>query len=159
MTKYKIKKLEELKRLISASKKRGERIVFTNGCFDILHFGHIRYLERASSLGDKLVVALNSDASVRRIKGKGRPIFRQKARTVLVAALECVDYVVIFGQRTPLRLIKSLKPDVLVKGGDWRSSDIVGGDFVKSYGGKVVCARFIKGYSSRAIIARIKKGK
>ena len=152
MIKDKIKNLKQLKQKLSASKKRGEKVVFTNGCFDILHLGHIKYLAQAKALGDKLVVAVNSDASVRKIKGKGRPVFSQRARTSLVAALEDVDYVTIFSEPTPLRLIKTLKPDVLVKGSDWRKGDIVGKDFVESYGGKVIIARFVKGYSSSDII-------
>jgi D-beta-D-heptose 7-phosphate kinase/D-beta-D-heptose 1-phosphate adenosyltransferase len=159
LTKNKIKKLKELKGIAIASKKRGEKIVFTNGCFDILHLGHIKYLEKAHSLGDKLVVALNSDSSMRKIKGDSRPIFPEPARVALIAALECVDYAIIFAQATPIRLIKALRPDVLVKGGDWRQRDIVGTDFVKSYGGKVVTVDFVKGYSSSSIIARIKKSK
>jgi len=157
MIKDKIKKIKELERIVAASKNRGEKVVFTNGCFDVLHLGHIKYLKQAKSLGDKLVVALNSDASVRKLKGKGRPLFSQRARATLVAALECVDYVIIFGKSTPLGLIKALRPDVLVKGSDWRRRDIIGRDFINSYGGKVVCARFVKGYSSSAIISRIQK--
>jgi len=155
--KSKIKKFKELKSIAAASKKRREKIVFTNGCFDILHLGHIRYLKKARSLGDKLVVAVNNDSSVRKIKGNSRPIFPEAARAALLAALECVDYVTIFGQSTPLRLIKALRPNVLVKGSDWRKGDIVGSDFVKSYGGKVFSAPFVKGYSSSSIIARIKR--
>ena len=157
MTKNKIKKLKELKDIIDASRKRGEKIVFTNGCFDILHLGHIKYLEKAKSLGDKLVLALNSDASVRKLKEKGRPIFSERQRATLVAALECVDYVIVFAEKTPLRLIKALKPDVLVKGGDWQRGNIVGKDFVESCGGKVASVDFIKGYSSSSIIAGIKR--
>ena len=156
MTKDKIKELKELKNIIDSSKKRGERVVFTNGCFDILHLGHIKYLEKAASLGNKLVVAVNSDASVRKLKGKGRPIFSEQERATLVAALECVDYVIVFAETTPLRLIKALKPDVLVKGGDWQRADIVGKDFVESCGGKVASVDFVKGYSSTSIIAGIK---
>ncbi len=159
MPKFKIKKLKALKEIVSASKKRGGKVVFTNGCFDILHLGHIKYLEKAKSLGNRLIVAVNSDASVRRIKGNRHPVFPQKARATLVAALECVDYVIIFAETTPLRLIKALKPDILVKGSDWRKRDIVGKDFVKSYGGKVVSVPFVKGYSSSSIIARIKRKK
>ena len=155
MTKNKIKKLKELKNIIAAAKKRGEKIVFTNGCFDILHLGHIKYLEKAKSLGDKLVVALNSDASVRRLKGKMRPIFPQGQRAVLVAALECVDYVTVFAESTPLSLIKALKPDVLVKGGDWQRADIAGGDFVESCGGRVASGVFVKSCSSTSIINKI----
>lgn len=153
MTKFKIKNLEQLKKIIAASKKRKKRIVFTNGCFDILHLGHIRYLKKARSLGDKLVVALNSDSSARKLKGKGRPVFPEGKRAALVAALECVDYVTVFNKSTPLHLIKALKPDVLVKGADWRKKDIVGKCFVESYGGKVARVPFVKGYSTSSIIA------
>lgn len=159
MVKDKIKKLKELKSIVAASKKKGKRIVFTNGCFDILHLGHIEYLEQAHSSGDKLVVAVNSDASVRKIKGSSRPVFPAKDRATLVAALESVDYVVIFAENSPLKLIRALKPDVLVKGSDWARCDVVGKDFVQSYGGKVVCARFVQGYSTSSIIATIKKVK
>lgn len=157
MIKKKIKQLQELKNIVAASKRRGEKVVFTNGCFDILHLGHIKYLEKARSWGNKLVVAVNSDASVRRLKGHKRPVFSEKERAALVAAGECVDYVIVFSEPTPLKLIKVLKPDVLVKGGDWRKSDIAGGNFVQSYGGRVARVKFIKGYSSSSIIARIKK--
>lgn len=157
MTKNKIKRLEELKKIVASCKKEKEKVVFTNGCFDILHLGHIKYLEKAHSLGNKLIVAVNSDASVRRIKGHNRPVFSEKERAALVAACACVDYVIVFGEPTPLKLIKALKPDILVKGSDWRKSDIVGGNFVQSYGGKVARVKFIKGYSSSSIIARIKK--
>ncbi len=159
MNKNKIKQLKGLKRIVATSKKRGEKVVFTNGCFDIIHLGHIRYLEKASSLGNKLVVALNSDASERRLKGNRRPIIPEQERAAIVAALECVDYVIIFAETTPLRLIKALQPDVLVKGGDWEKKDIVGKDFVESYGGKVASVGFVKGYSSSSIIARAKKSK
>ena len=159
MTKDKIKELKELKNIIDSSKKRGERVVFTNGCFDILHLGHIKYLEKAASLGNKLVVAVNSDASVRRLKGNAHPIMPEQERATLIAACECVDYVTIFSEATPLRLIKALKPDTLVKGGNWRKSDIVGKDFVESYAGEVISLTFIKGYSSSSIIAKIKKSK
>lgn len=159
MVKDKIKKLKELKTIVSACKKRGKKIVFTNGCFDILHFGHIRYLEQASLLGDKLVVAINSDASVRKIKTNTRPVIPAKERAALVAALECVNYVIIFAQATPFELIRLLQPDVLVKGGDWRACDIVGKDLVKSYGGRVLSLDFVPGYSTSSIITRIRNTK
>ena len=159
MTKNKIKHLMELKKTIVASRRRGEVIVFTNGCFDIIHLGHIKYLKLAAGLGDKLIVAVNSDASVRRLKGSRRPIFHQQERASIVAALGCVDYVIIFGQANPLHLIKALRPDVLVKGGNWRKDDIIGKNFVESYGGRVLSADFIKGCSSSAIIEKIKKAK
>ena len=157
MTKDKIKELKELKNIIDSSKKRGERVVFTNGCFDILHLGHIKYLEKAKVEGNKLIVAVNSDCSVRRIKENARPIIPEGERAILVAALECVDYVIIFTESSPLNLIKALKPDVLVKGGNWRKSDIVGKDFVESYAGEVISLTFFKGSSSSSIIAKIKK--
>lgn len=159
MTKDKIKELKELKNIIDSFKKRGERVVFTNGCFDILHLGHIEYLEKAGVEGDKLIVAVNSDCSVRRIKENARPIIPEEERATLVAALECVDYVIIFTEPSPLNLIKALKPDVLVKGGDWDKKDIVGKDFVESYGGEVISVDFAKGYSTSSIIARIKSEK
>ncbi len=159
MSKDKFKSLKKLKNIRANLKSRGLRVVFTNGCFDILHLGHIEYLQKARSLGNKLIVGLNSDASVRKIKGNGRPIFSQKARAVVLASCECVDYVVIFSESTPLRLIKALKPDVLVKGADWRKDKIVGKDFVASYGGKVASVNFIKGYSTSSVIAKIKKTK
>jgi D-beta-D-heptose 7-phosphate kinase/D-beta-D-heptose 1-phosphate adenosyltransferase len=159
MTKNKIKKLTDLKSSVAVAKRKDEKIVFTNGCFDILHLGHIKYLEQASGLGDKLIVAVNSDASVRKLKGHKRPVFPQRDRARLVAALECVDYVTIFSAGTPLNLIKALKPDVLVKGGDWRSGNIVGKDVVESYGGKVKSCGFVKGYSTSSIIARIEAGR
>jgi len=159
VSKDKFKSLKKLKNIRANLKSRGLRVVFTNGCFDILHLGHIEYLQKARSLGNKLIVGLNSDASVRKIKGNGRPIFSQKARAVVLASCECVDYVVIFSESTPLRLIKALKPDVLVKGADWRKDKIVGKDFVASYGGKVASVNFIKGYSTSSVIAKIKKTK
>ncbi len=159
MIKDKIKSLQELQRIVSAAKRRGEKIVFTNGCFDLLHLGHLRYLERASSLGDKLIVAVNNDSSVRRLKKNLRPLVPAKERASIVAGLGCVDYVIIFGQATPLKLIKALKPDLLVKGGDWRKNDIVGKEFVESYGGKVFSVDFVKAHSTSALIAKIRAKK
>ena len=156
MIKDKIKQLQELRNMIDASRRKGEKIVFTNGCFDILHLGHMQCLEQASLLGDVLIVAVNSDSSVRKIKGKLRPIMPEQERASLIAACECVDYVTIFLEETPIELIKTLKPDILVKGSDWSSAEIAGRDFVESYGGKVVIIDFIEGYSSSAIIAKIK---
>lgn len=157
MTEEKIKKLKELKDILAPSKRKGKKIVFTNGCFDLLHPGHVKYLEQASSLGDELVVAINGDDSVRRIKGRLRPVIPEQGRATLIAALECVNYVTIFTESTPLRLIKALRPDVLVKGADWPSHNIVGKDFVESYGGKVVCVELVKGYSTSSIIAKIRE--
>lgn len=135
--------------------KRGAKVVFTNGCFDILHSGHIQYLEKAKSFGDVLVVGLNSDSSVRKIKGPKKPVVRHRDRALIVAALEMVDFVVVFNEETPLNLIKVLKPDILVKGADWKNKDIVGSDVVTSYGGKVKRVIFKKGYSTSGLIFSI----
>ncbi len=143
--------MEQLRRL----RRRGKRIVFTNGCFDLIHPGHVRYLRAARRLGDALVVAINSDASVRRLKGPDRPIVPQRARAEVVAALEMVDFVTIFGQDTPYSLIKKLQPDVLVKGGDWKPEQIVGADLVLARGGEVKSLRFARGYSTTRLVERI----
>jgi len=147
----------ELKELLEILEKvRGKKkIVFTNGCFDILHAGHADYLNRAKSLGDILVVGINSDASVRRIKGEKRPILPQQMRAYLLDNLKPVDYVVIFEEDTPLELIKAIKPDVLVKGADWDLERIVGADFVLSYGGRVERIAFSFDISTSKIIERI----
>lgn len=135
----------------------GKRLVFTNGCFDLLHPGHVSYLRQARSLGDALVVALNSDRSVRSIKGEGRPILNQQERSEVVAALEAVDYVTIFDDETPRELIAAVLPDVLVKGGDWALDEIVGRDEVEAAGGRVLSLPYIEGSSTTDIIERIKK--
>ncbi len=140
--------------LFSRLRGKGKRIVFTNGCFDILHAGHAKYLRKAASLGDVLVVGLNGDASVRRLKGEGRPIQREGDRAFLLASLACVDYVVIFREDTPGRLIERIVPHVLVKGGDWKGKEIVGGDFVRARGGSVRTIRFLPGRSTTSIIRR-----
>ncbi|MBL7171033.1 MAG: D-glycero-beta-D-manno-heptose 1-phosphate adenylyltransferase [Candidatus Omnitrophica bacterium] len=144
-----------LKVILSRERKKGKKIVFTNGCFDILHQGHIKILEAAKSKGDILVVGLNSDKSVRGLKGKGRPIQGEKERARILASLRMVDYVVIFNESTPLRLIKSIKPDVLVKGSDYRNKKVVGGKEVKEAGGKVYLFPVVKGYSSTDIIKKL----
>lgn len=153
----KIKNLKELKKIVANLKSRGKKIVFTNGCFDLLHYGHIKYLEDAKRKGDILAVAVNSDTSVKRIKGGGRPIVNQNDRLRIIAALENVDYVVLFNESTPLKAIKLLKPDVLVKGADWNKNNIVGSDFVLSYGGKVSVIRLAKGRSTTNLINKIAK--
>ena len=153
----KLKKITNLKRVIRALKKKKKSIVFTNGCFDILHPGHIKILRDAKSKGDILVVGLNSDSSVKRLKGKGRPVVNLNFRSGTVASLECVDYVTSFSEETPLNLIKSIKPDVLVKGADWNRKNIVGADFVRSYGGKVLTIKLVKGLSTTNLIKRIAK--
>jgi D-beta-D-heptose 7-phosphate kinase/D-beta-D-heptose 1-phosphate adenosyltransferase len=133
-------------------------VVFTNGCFDLLHPGHIRSLERARSLGDALVVGLNSDASVRQLKGEGRPVIPERERAEILAALECVDAVVIFADLTPQRVIAALLPDVLVKGGDWPGDQIVGRDEVEAAGGRVVSVPVVPGYSTTEILKKIRDG-
>ena len=153
----KIKSPEKLKKIILNLKKQGKRVAFTNGCFDILHYGHVDYLENAKKLTDKLVVAINSDSSIKRIKGKNRPIFNLRDRIRIVAALECVDFITSFNQDTPLEIIKLLKPDILIKGGDWNKNKIVGKDVVESYEGRVITVPYIKGKSSSKIIKKIVK--
>jgi len=155
VSKLKIKSPRELKKILSRLKTQGKRIVFTNGCFDILHYGHIRYLEAAKRRGDILIVALNSDSSVKRIKGQNRPIINEGDRLTTIAALESVDYVTLFGEDTPLKLIKLLKPDVLIKGADWNKKNIVGADFVATYGGKVETVKLSLGRSTTKIIKKI----
>ena len=151
----KICTLEEAEKNCEAFKNSGKRIVFTNGCFDILHPGHARYLSSARELGDYLIVALNSDRSVQAIKGSNRPIFPEKMRAELLAALECVSCVVIFDEDNPLRIIRSLLPHILVKGGDWQEDQIIGADEVKAGGGEVQRIPFVKGYSTSDIIKKI----
>jgi D-beta-D-heptose 7-phosphate kinase/D-beta-D-heptose 1-phosphate adenosyltransferase len=153
----KIKSIEELKVVVAGLKQQGKAVVFTNGCFDIIHVGHVRLLQEAKTFGDVLIVALNSDASVRTLKGAGRPFVSEEQRAEVVAALEMVDYVVIFNELDPLRIITELTPQVLVKGGDWTIDTIIGRDVVEQAGGKVIPLRFIDGVSSTTIIQRILK--
>ena len=138
-------------------KRAGPRVVFTNGCFDLLHPGHIRSLEEARALGDVLIVGLNSDASVRKLKGAGRPVIPEDERAEILAALECVDAVVIFGEPTPRETIARLLPDVLVKGGDWGSDKIVGREEVEAAGGRVVSVPVVRGYSTTEILRKIRE--
>lgn len=140
--------------LCARLRRQGKRIVFTNGCFDILHAGHAQYLRRAASMGDLLVVGLNSDASVRRLKGAGRPVQKAADRAYLLASLSCVSYVAVFAEDTPLRLIRDVTPHVLVKGGDWKGKEIVGADIVRANGGTVRTIRFLPGRSTTSILAR-----
>ncbi|MCK5236977.1 MAG: D-glycero-beta-D-manno-heptose 1-phosphate adenylyltransferase [Deltaproteobacteria bacterium] len=144
--------LRELK-----TKRRRKKLVFTNGCFDILHAGHVRYLKKAKSLGDILVVGLNTDKSVRKIKGPKRPINTEADRAEVLSALLSVDYVVPFGDDTPIKLIEKIRPDILVKGADWKKGSIVGEDLLKSYGGKVRRITLAKGRSTTDVIKNIKK--
>ncbi len=137
-------------------KSENKKIVFTNGCFDILHCGHIKYLQEAKSLGQKLIVGLNSDASVKRLKGNDRPVNTQECRGEVLAALEAVDLVVVFEEDTPIEIISKIVPDVLVKGGDWKIEDIVGSDVVLKNGGEVKSLSFVQGVSTTSIIDKIK---
>ncbi len=132
------------------------KVVFTNGCFDIIHPGHVQLLETCKKCGDYLIVGLNSDKSIKQIKGQYRPINNQTFRQKVLEALKPVDYVMVFNELTPLKLIKSIKPDVLIKGGDWSIRKIVGGDFVQSYGGIVLSLPLLEDYSTTSIIEKIK---
>jgi len=155
-------KIKDLETLISERqrlRREGKRVVFTNGCFDLLHPGHVRYLAEARSLGDALIVALNSDRSVRALKGKGRPILNEQERAEVMAALACVSYVTIFDEETPREVIARLLPDVLVKGGDWSIDTIVGREEVEVAGGQVLSLRYINGSSTTDIIERIRRSK
>ncbi len=151
----KMKTPEELLPLLVILRSVGKKIVFTNGCFDLLHTGHTRYLAKAKSLGQVLVVAINSDASVRTIKGEKRPINSLMERMETIAALESVDFVTFFNEPDPYNIISMLEPDILVKGGDWPVEKIIGGDFVVARGGKVVNVPYIEGASTTGIIERI----
>jgi len=151
----KIVNIKKLKRIL---KRRKNKIVaFTNGCFDILHYGHIKYLNSAKKLSDILIVGINTDGSIKRIKGKNRPIIPLKQRMEIISGLEVVDYVISFSKNTPYNLIKEIKPDLLIKGGDWDTKEIVGKDIVESYGGRVITIPYIKGVSTTGIIKKIIK--
>jgi len=154
--KGKIYSLDELQRRVSAWRISSNKIVFTNGCFDLLHLGHISYLADAKALGDKLIIGLNSDGSVKRLKGETRPINDVKSRAMMLASFAFVDAVCIFEEDTPLNLINTLTPDVLVKGGDYELNQIVGHDVVLQGGGIVKTIPFLEGYSSSNIVSRIK---
>ena len=156
MIKHKIQHIKGACRTIQAWKENGDRIVFTNGCFDLIHKGHIHYLCEAAELGDRLVVALNSDASIKRLKGNDRPIKDQDSRLLTMASFQFVDLVVSFEEDTPYLLIESFLPDVLVKGGDWTIDQIVGSDVVLNNGGEVKQLSFIEGCSTTNLINRIK---
>lgn len=156
MTEEKIKNQAEALILVNEWKRTGKKVVFTNGCFDILHLGHVDYLEKARNLGDVLVVALNTDASVSRIKGPSRPIVDQHSRSRVMASLQFVDLVCFFDEETPLELISTLLPSVLVKGNDYLAENIVGADIVKSNGGEVKTIALVEGYSTTKIVNKIK---
>ncbi|MFH1360562.1 MAG: D-glycero-beta-D-manno-heptose 1-phosphate adenylyltransferase [Candidatus Omnitrophota bacterium] len=155
-THRKIVNVKTLKRILPAWKKRGRTIAFTNGCFDLLHVGHIDYLEKSKKLNRILVVGLNSDASVKKIKGHKRPINSQNNRARVLAALSCVDYVVIFHEADPYRLVQALKPDVLIKGADWKNKKVIGNDIVRALHGKVELIKYLKGYSTTNLIRLIR---
>jgi len=151
--------LEEIILRFGREKRNGKRVVFTNGCFDLLHPGHIESLETARGLGDVLIVGLNSDEGVRRLKGPGRPVYPAEERAEILASLECVDAVLIFEEQTPQRVIAALLPDVLVKGGDWPGNQIVGREEVEAAGGKVVRVEVVEGYSTSEILRKIRETK
>jgi rfaE bifunctional protein nucleotidyltransferase chain/domain len=155
--KNKILNLDDLETEIPKWRNNHEKIVFTNGCFDLIHVGHIEYLAKAADLGDKLVIGLNTDDSVKRLKGPNRPVLDQQARAETLAALFFVDAVIFFDEDTPYELIKIIKPDILVKGGDYQIDDIVGADIVKNYGGVVETIPLVQGYSTSNIIEKILK--
>jgi len=149
--------LRKLLLILRRLKKQGKRIAFTNGCFDLLHIGHLTYLEQIKRRADILVVGVNSDASVRGLKGPGRPVVPARERARLVAALKPVDFVVIFSEPTPLKVIRAVRPDLLAKGGDWKADRIVGAEFVKSYGGRVAVIPYVAGHSTTRLIERGKR--
>lgn len=146
-----IEELKEVLNIIRNKKNENQKIVFTNGCFDILHRGHVEYLQKARELGDLLILGLNSDLSVKRLKGENRPINNEEDRAIVLSALECVDYVVIFDEDTPFELIKNLKPDILVKGGDYKLEDVIGREFAK----ETILIDFVDGYSTTKTIKNI----
>ncbi len=151
----KLKTWHEIFQIIDELKKSDKKIIFTNGCFDILHAGHIQYLKEAKKLGDFLVIGLNSDESTKLIKGEKRPINTEQDRAIVLSALEFVDYIVIFEEETPFNLINLIKPDFLVKGGDWKENEIIGSEIVKEYGGKIISLTFKQGFSTTKILNKI----
>jgi len=152
----KIKSLPDAMQIIGKWELAGEKIVFTNGCFDIVHRGHVDYLSRAKDLGTRLVLGLNSDVSVQRLKGSNRPIVDEQSRAILLAAFQFIDMVVLFDEDTPYELIKALQPDVLVKGSDYNAKDIVGYDVLMAKGGRVETIDFVEGFSTTSIVEKIK---
>lgn len=146
--KKKILYIEELKEVLNSERIKNKKIVFTNGCFDIIHRGHVEYLQKAKELGDLLILGLNSDLSVKRLKGENRPINKEKDRAIVLSALECIDYITIFEEDTPLELIKIVKPDILAKGGDYKIENISGREYAK----ETILIDFLDGYSTSNII-------
>jgi len=153
----KIFKIDELVKFREKAKIEGRKVVFTNGCFDILHRGHVELLEKAKRLGDFLIVALNSDSSMKKIKGEKRPILDENDRAYILASLKCVDAVCLFDEKTPAEIINELKPDVLVKGGDYKINEVVGRESVYNVGGEVVTVPLVEGKSTKGIIEKIIK--
>jgi rfaE bifunctional protein nucleotidyltransferase chain/domain len=151
----KVKSLSALRKIRAKLRKQGKKVVFTNGCFDLIHGGHIELFRKAKSLGDVLIVALNTDASVRRIKGPSRPVFPLEERFEVLGAIEYIDYLTSFAEEIPQKIIAALLPDILVKGGDWQSGQVVGRKEVEAAGGRVVIVPYLKGHSSTSIIHRI----
>lgn len=155
--KSKVASLEDAVRLVNGWRVTSNKIVFTNGCFDIFHPGHAEYLAMASDMGSKLVVGMNSDDSIRRLgKGVERPINNEATRSIVLASLQVVDLIVVFDEDTPINLIEAIKPDFLVKGGDWAKEDIVGSSLVESYGGQVEVIPFVEGFSTTSVIEKIR---
>ena len=155
MIKTKIIGLSKLKKQLASLRRSGKTIAFTNGCFDVLHLGHVTYLEKSKKAGRVLVVGLNSDASTRRLKGPSRPVNPEKARAAVLAALESVDYVTIFYEDTPFKLITALQPDVLIKGADYKNQTVVGSDVVKARGGRVEFIKFVDHFSTTKILEKM----
>jgi rfaE bifunctional protein nucleotidyltransferase chain/domain len=152
----KLKSFEEIKSIVVRARNNGKRVAFTNGCFDLLHRGHVHVLRAARACADLLIVGINSDQSVKQIKGPARPVLPECDRCELVGAMEMVDFIVLFNEPDPYSLISAIRPDVLVKGGDWNTDKIIGGDLVEEGGGEVVVVPYIKGFSTTEIIERIK---
>lgn len=152
-----VSSFQSIAKELAPFKDQKKKIVFTNGCFDLLHVGHVRYLQEARSLGDMLVVGVNSDASTKRLKGPTRPVQTENDRAEILAALACVDYTVIFTEDTPENLIRTVVPNILVKGGDWKIDQIVGADFVQAQGGQVMSLQFVDGKSTTKIIEKAQK--
>ncbi len=149
---------QKIKEIAKRFKKNGKKIVFTNGCFDLIHKGHIYLIKEAEKLGDILIIGLNSDLSVKKIKGEKRPILKEEDRSFIINNIKGVDYVVLFDEETPEKLIMEIEPDVLVKGGDYKEEEIVGAEFVKKRGGVVVVIPYLEGFSTSEIIKRVKDG-
>jgi rfaE bifunctional protein nucleotidyltransferase chain/domain len=152
----KLKTLDELIKIAAQARRNGKSVVFTNGCFDLLHRGHVHVLRQAKAVGDLLIVAINSDQSVKAIKGPTRPVAAEIDRLELIAAMEMVDYVILFDEPDPSKLITAIKPNVLAKGGDWGADEVVGADIVERQGGRVLLVPYLKGYSTTEMIERIR---